>query len=375
MLEKIQNLQNEITNTIKILIYKEAPSILEKLNFEDDDVFLEPLLFIYFNDKKLNLFSSQMLFELMQGYFIDKEINLVFDQSLNRNDISYLPNIGYFYKNENQPFEKIELIQDTKIEVIKYHINLLDNIFNNTKEGITDVNKIIIDNEVFKLNINYLTKALNLIKENSYEHFQIIEQCCKKIILFKTNPENTNSFATINAHGIAFLNVYQDDYNVVFFVDDIAHQTGHIILTTLFHERKSIFKINENENIGVILRNNDYRSFYTLFHALYTYYTTLLCLDDCLENNSFSGIEKDEAIGRIGFYLKKCSVDLSNFDIYLNHYNSIGNVLTNDGIETYEIIRNKYIEINNKWNNITSKLKYTNQTYNFTFSIFVNDNK
>ena len=34
----------------------------------------------------------------------------------------------------------------------------------------------------------------------------------------------------------------------MFFVDDIAHQTGHIILTTLFHDKKNIFKIDVEQN-------------------------------------------------------------------------------------------------------------------------------
>ena len=42
----------EFINTIKLLIYKEKPSLLEKVDFEDDNIFLDPLLFAYFNSKK-----------------------------------------------------------------------------------------------------------------------------------------------------------------------------------------------------------------------------------------------------------------------------------------------------------------------------------
>lgn len=87
-------------------------------------------------------------------------------------------------------------------------------------------------------------------------------------MLFKTNPENTNSFATINAHGIAFFNVYQEEYDEVFFVDDISHQTGHIIMNTFWFKRKEHLIINENENIKAITQEpQEYRSFYILFHA------------------------------------------------------------------------------------------------------------
>lgn len=46
----------QIINTIQLLLYKENPDILEKINFEDDSIFLEPLLFAYFNSKRDNLF-------------------------------------------------------------------------------------------------------------------------------------------------------------------------------------------------------------------------------------------------------------------------------------------------------------------------------
>ena len=38
---------------------------MEKIDFEDDAVFLEPLLFAYFNSKKDNLFSSNVLVETL----------------------------------------------------------------------------------------------------------------------------------------------------------------------------------------------------------------------------------------------------------------------------------------------------------------------
>jgi hypothetical protein len=192
--------------------------------------------------------------------------------------------------------------------------------------------------------------------------------------LFKTNPSNTNSFTSINAHGIAFFNVYQDDYDEVFFVDDIAHQTGHIILTTLFHDRKAIFKINENQQIEEIINKEGHRDIYILFHALYTYYATFVCLDDCLTNDVFNEKQRKEALGRIGFYLNKCKVDLSSLEVIEKYFNGIQNILTTDGIAISVLIKNKYSEIFNKWNAVTSKFDYNNQTYNFSYSIIVKNN-
>ena len=41
-----------LLETIQLLLYKEKPTLLNKVNFDDDNIFLEPLLFAYFNSKK-----------------------------------------------------------------------------------------------------------------------------------------------------------------------------------------------------------------------------------------------------------------------------------------------------------------------------------
>ncbi|MEO8534360.1 MAG: hypothetical protein ABI441_11435 [Flavobacterium sp.] len=365
----IHSSQTEIINTIKLLLFKENPSLLEKIDFDDDKLFLEPLLFIYFNQKVKNSLSNDLLTELIQGYFLSKH-EVKINHSFNENDITYLPKLGYFKKNEPTFSEPIYLIENTNIEVLKYSGNLLRNIFRDTSGNLISDCDIILDITLFKKNIVYLTNAVTLIKENSNDHFQLIEKCCKKILLFKSDPSNTNSFASIKAHGIAFLNVYQYEYDEVFFIDDVAHQTGHIILTTLFYNRKTIFKINEEQDVEDILKLKDHRTIYILLHALYTYYTTLLCLDNCLKNNKFNKQQEKEAIGRIGFYLNKCYFDLNRFEKINLFYNGIDNVLTEDGKEIYKLIQKKYFEICQKWQTTTNNFDYSNQPYNFTFKLF-----
>lgn len=366
---QINSNQIEIINTIKLLLYKENPELLEKIDFEDDELFLEPLLFFYFNQKIERPFPNQLLTELMQGYFVNKE-KLLIDYSYNEDEIAYLPKLGYFKKDKPDFFESVHIIKDTNIEVFKYSINLLRDIFKDSLGNLISDVDITFENKLFEKNISYLTNAFSFLKEDSKEHYQLIEQCCKKILLFKTTPENTNSFATIKAHGIAFLNVYQEEYDEVFFIDDIAHQSGHIILTTLFHNRKAIFKIDEEQNVEDLLMLKDHRTVYILLHALYTYYATFLCLDNSLAKNRFNKSQEKEAIGRIGFYLNKCSYDLNRFDKISDLYNGIENVLTSDGKEIYDLIKEKYFEIAQKWHTTIKEFDYSNQTYNFSFKNF-----
>lgn len=362
-----------LLDTIKLLIYKENPSLLEKVDFEDDAIFLEPLLFAYFNSKKDNLFALEMLTEIMQGYYLEKE-PVYLKESFNNNGIAYVPDVGYFDKYGNK-IDDIYKIENTSIELIIHPVIHLKAIFRDFNENVIDENKIEIRKEFCKKHLNSLTNAFQYLKLSSQEHFNLIEQCCKKVVLFRTDHKNTNSFATINAHGIAFFNVYQDDYDEVFFVDDIAHQTGHIIMSSILFERKKYFVIDENISIAPITNNKlEYRSLYIVFHALYTYYTTVLCLDSCIEHKVFSKQQVYEAHGRIGFYLLKYHSDLLNFGKVVAHFVKLENVLTTEGIEIYNLIENKYFEIGKKYAETVEKFDYKNQPYNFTFKEFLKQN-
>ena len=85
--------------------------------------------------------------------------------------------------------------------------------------------------------------------------------------------------------------------------------------------------------------------------------------------------QKNEAIARIGFYLRKCTVDLNNFEQINTLYNGIENVLFEQGIDFYNSIKLKYMEILNKWKKIIVEFNYSNQPYNFEKSKFkeIND--
>lgn len=361
---------DSIVNSIKLLLYKEDEFLFNKLNFDDDNTFLEPLLFTYFNGKTHESFSKEILEEFMQGYFINKN-TVKIKYLYNTNGIAYLPKIGYFKGSPPTQIDQLHIVNDSKIELLKDNCELLNSVLKTDKKDCKS-NGINLSLAISEKNIFFLTNSLQYIKYSSPEYYNLMDICCKKMVLFKADPNYINSFATINAHGIAFFNVYQENYDEVFFVDDIAHQTGHIILTTLLFERNKFFLIDENKNIGIITNiDKEYRSFYILFHALFTYYTSLLCLNKCIENKCFNLSQTHEAKGRIGFYLKKLMSDMDSFKKVIDFYNGIEFVLTNDGIEIYHMMKITFTEMITKWYSISKKYDYKNQPYNFTYQEFI----
>ena len=125
-----------LLETIQLLLYKEKPTLLNKVNFDDDNIFLEPLLFAYFNSKKDNLFSETMLTEIMQGYFIEKE-PLILKESFNNEGIAYVPNLGYFDKKGNK-VDDVCMINNTSIELLIHPVTHLKHIFKDFNENNID---------------------------------------------------------------------------------------------------------------------------------------------------------------------------------------------------------------------------------------------
>ena len=367
----------KIIEILQILLYKENPSLLEKINFEDDNIFLEPLLFAYFNSKKDNLFSEIMLTEITQGYFVEKE-SLLLKESFNNEGIAYVPNLGYFDK-EGKKVDDIFIIQNSSIELLIHPIVHLKSIFRDFNENVIEENKIEISKEISLKRVNALTNALQYIKTNNKIHYDLIEQCCKKIVLFETDPKNTNSFSTINAHGIAFYNAYQKEYNEVFFLDDIAHQNSHNLLNIIINGQKDFFRIDKNVVVDSLTDNDlnvlETRSLEIVYHSLFTYYWTFTILDDFLCNYYKNDLKLIEARARICFYIYKCYMDIQIFENTEILKNDINLSLNSIAIEIYNSIKEKYKYIYNKYKAHFDKFNFKNQPYNFTMKNFLESNE
>jgi hypothetical protein len=379
----MDSINNDLENQIKMMLYKRDNKIFEVLDFENEKIYKEPLLLLLLIGESEE--EKATIKSVLYGYSERKIEFEVFSDNFGR---VYLPNVGWFLtENKNQTyiyeskkrklfknkkeipfeFEGLEIIKGTEIELLKYPIPLLQQIYKNRRNKLLDVEI----EDITKKQIKHLTLAYNLIKKHVPTQFELIEKHAPKCVVFKTDPNDRNSFANKKAHGIAFFNAYQTNYNEVFFVEDIAHQTGHIILNNFMHNSKVVFIIDENQGLKNILNIEDSRSFYILYHSHYTYYSIFLCLNNCIENDAFDLKQKKEAIARIGFYLIKCTIDLKYIEDVFYCYKGIHNVLTPKGIEIHNHIKEKYQEVFEKWHPTTQNFDYSNQPYNFTYSKFL----
>jgi hypothetical protein len=380
-----------LNQNIQLLLYKKIPSIFDFLDFENELIYQEPLFFAYFNNQNEEIMPLEQLFT----GFSDKNKSSFLLKTDNFGRI-YIPNIGWLITQEKNihlvlhkkemllkkegiiidfTIEPPVILENTSIELIKYPIPLLNQCFFNVDHELVEVEI----EEITQKHLRNLTKAYQLIQENVPTQFKLIEKYAFKCVVFNVDTYQRNSFATMKAQGVVFYNAYQEDYNEVFFLDDIAHQTGHVIFNTLLSKSDNFFKVKKETILeiiklpdGTFIENRDLN---VLFHALYTYYTSFVCLDACLSNNVFDGKQKHEAMGRIAFYLNKCYNDLLLIDAPVNLEIQSNNYFTEKGLLIYKELKNKWKEMYEKWNEKTKHFDMTNQPYNFTYSNFLKLNK
>jgi hypothetical protein len=384
--------KDKLIENIKILLYKENPNIFDIIDFENDNIYLEPLLFSYFANKTYTNLNT-----IIYGYTDPKLRPDSLEVKSDEFGRIYLPNLGWIIttvKNDNFQIEKqknsffklihknkelhfklepIQLINETKIELLKYPVPILNQYYYDVH-----LNSINVEvEEITNSNLGNLIKSFSIIKQLIPKHYELIQLVTQKIVVFNIDSVLKNSFATIQAQGIAFINAYQKDYNEVFFIDDIAHQTGHIIFTSMTTEVENFIKIDPSTPLQRITNSpgniNETRDVYVLFHAIYTYYTTLIYLDKCLDSGLFDKNKRHEALGRVNFYIKKAYKDIDFIEKidFGNGYIGPENIFTNNGLEIYVEIKAKCNYISKKWWNIVKIFNTSNQPYNFTYSKFL----
>jgi hypothetical protein len=395
--QNIQTGREALIENIKLVLYNKTPSIFEVLDFENDKIYTDSFVFAALNSKQ-KVEVMDVLWGYKSTFLQEHPVHFVSDEF----GRIYLPNLGYFntdkiltplylsfkfesyvIKDEKQQevhfsFEPPLLIHGL-FEVIKHPHNLLYEHFFKSEGDLVTVEVT----EITQRHLEHVTLAFDHIRDYSYEFYVMLKICLRNIMIFKSNAYefmNTevvdrNSFATLSVHGCAFFNAFQDEYNEVFFIEDIAHQGGHVIFNTYLAAKPDIFKIDQHVNIASQEEVEFYeeeRSLFVVMHAMFTYDSIITCLSNCIENKVFEGHKLHELLGRLAFNCYKFDQDFELLSQLDNEGNSIffkdeGKLLLTQFLETYKSILLKHRKL-------IQPLNLSNQPYNFSYKIFLKNN-
>lgn len=373
----IQPNMASLAESIKFLIYEKDPKLFELLNFEEDAIFLEPLLFSYFNSKDKRFPLAQILFGYIKESLRPKDIEVWADN----NGIIYLPQIGYFKTELRNTFLKLScsgsvedfifskgnvnintikessiILPDLNVEIYQHNNVLYSEIF----PGLSETGSL---SGLMDKHSAHLWKAKDIIKKYFPFYFDLIKKVGRGIMIF--DSENQFSFGAMRAQGVAFLNTRKAN-NEVFFVEDLVHQFGHVIFNIVTADKTEFFAIDiSNMSLGDLTNdeNDKNKELYGSFHGLFTETSINMCFDILLENKVFSNEKLHELYGRF-------SDDMKRFKKALEKLN-YPHIYTSSGLELYHLFNEQYDRIYQKWEDIIHGYNTSNQGYIFDYNKFV----
>ncbi len=361
-----------VIDSIKQLLYSRNADIFNRLDFDDDSIYLEPLLYTYVNQE-----DDKWLDCIIYGY--EKEKKKSIDVFSNAEGVIYIPQIGYFKtgipaatlilesndngiillydeKKTEYVFEPV-LLLDNGMELVKYQHPLLEVVFT---EQVPKEAKIDIEG-IYKIHLNNLNKGLAIIAENNPENYTLLLKNVKKVMLF--NAAQPNSFAVMKAHNMIFLNVNVWD-SEMFFADHISHEGGHVIFNTLTYESKfEMFNCHHNTNFSEVTGvEREHSSVYLRFHALFSYLEITKCIESCINNNALSKRNVHEAKGRYVFHVFRFKLAIESFEKI--------NVFKEEGLAWFNFFKKHYRTLEEKYNELETMYVLDDQPYDFNSSIF-----
>lgn len=324
--------QSALAQTMKILIYKADHEVFDKFDYDDDWLFLEPRLFAHFA----------------------------------------FPNANY---SLHQVFEDIQLpppndcrLRGAVVPVFNGPPPLLRPMLEGVGEAMsTDPHAgPLIVNSVDPVHLSHLQCALHWIDAHCPWVAEALSWSLRGVLLYQA--PSPNSFASLRVHGMVFLNV-PDWADTIFFLEDIAHQSAHVIFTAMSAEHLYRYLLVGDATRWCDLPStpaedaNDERPVYVTLHAVVTYVLICSVLSSVRAEPSLTPRQRHELDGRLALTLRKFKADMT----LMNEptlYGPRGRML----YRRLERVLQYFVDMHGP---LARRLDFSNQPYNFCYDLFV----
>jgi hypothetical protein len=365
--------------SIKMMIFHKEPELFDLLDFDDDTIFQEPLLYSYYNVPR----PSMKLAHILYGYIEPSLRPEMQEVATDADGVVYLPNIGYFetglpkrkivvhYKNNVYSFTDKEVpveakfipltyIKGTSIELCSRNNLLFRDFFKQAGSGEIS----FFTGDEWDKHLKNVEKAFAIVQENFPAFYEMLQETVRRIVIFKSAAQR--SFASLQVNGAAFFNIKEHD-DEVFIVEDITHQCGHIVYYAVAYDRKTLLAAPEDTPLKNFTGNeSDTRSVLNAFYALLPYCFSNYCSKLCDDNHVFKDRQYHEFLGRFAFRMRKFTLDIKNF--------SSPGIFKAKGNKLFEGIKSVHQLIYDANQATLQHFDVTNQQYEFSYDRFLQAN-
>ena len=352
----------------------QCPSrVVECLDFADDRPFLEPSLFAYFQQSETDVSLEQLLI----GY-VDDPRHVPNVKAATRNGWAYLPQLGYrnsegadssvvmvddHAERPPESWQPLRRVQGTEIEICRHADPLLHWVFQDAAQGQhakqADVEYSLAYSDQ---NAATLDRAFRTLQATTPVLFDCLEKVTRRIVLFRSRQ--ANSFASLNAHGTVFFNLMSPvDASEPFFIEDLAHQGGHVLFSSLTVERDRYLQVPAVTPLREFTGEaSEQRDVFTALHGVFTEALMCIALAHCLQQNVFAGRQLHEVVGRLSFLMKRFHLDL----LHVQHegmFTELGEAVVRECGSIFD-------DAFQCWGDQLTNLDFSNQEYTFSFERF-----
>lgn len=365
-----------LADYMKMVLYQADETVFERLNFEDDAPFLEPLLIAYFSTGNA---TGMTLEQILCAYFVERKG--AFSVVSNDKGVVYVPRVGYFYtdspnrpwqlccqngnyflENSNCRFLPCLVSSDTQLEIYRHELSLLSSFYEEQGgERITHNPTIEVTQTVHRHHQN-INEALEILKRYLPNLYQEITATNRSISVFY-NPL-VNCFANIGVTGCAFLSAVPNN-ETIFFLEELIHQCAHNTFNIMLFNRADYFKIDaDNTQLSDLVSiKGEERSLYSAFHGLYTVAKRYEAFFALYQLDIFSGIQKHEFMGRLADLKKRFRTGLELVNIE--------DVYTEKGKWVYQTLDEQCATIIDSLNDLDQFFDLSNQPPEFSYPHFL----
>lgn len=283
--------QGVFCDIIKVALYQQDETIFERLDFENDALYMEPMLFGYCTQKDQRPMLPQVLF----GNYAPEQRPTNFTVYTNRQGVIYLPQYGAFQTTfpstalqaiytpttDQIVFSKDQTPIDAELTPLRYLPQLPKAELTHSVDVYSEalfyvwarVPKEHVDALLTQQAVDLdtyqpaLEQALEWLRTYFPEEFELYRLTTRKIVLF-SSPLLRN-FASREMHGTVYLNVNEHS-NATFFLEELIHQCSHTVFNAMTHDAKRLFLVDHNRSVGEFNGTGDARTLYGALHGIYT---------------------------------------------------------------------------------------------------------
>ena len=375
--ETVPAAQRQIAASMKQLVARSDAATVSLLNFADDTPFLEPLLFTCFSPQHTQVTLDQILY----GYIPTAIRPGAIVACTGSDGTLFLPHVGYIATDlpdsvvavarcddpgefvvefsgtrASLACESVQQISGTSVEYPTLHEPLTDGLM---KAGDHQVAPGSID-KASRMHAGSVERAVTILDDVAADLLVSLLGVTRRVVVF--HDDELDSFASFSAHGTAFLQA-EPDVDEVFFVEDLAHQCGHILFNAMTLDRNEFFVVDPETPLKSETRKTDeHRSVYVAFHGLFTECLMCICLERCRQEGVFTGRQQHELLGRLSFILKRLNLDLLNL-------NREG-LFSSEGEELYRLFARVFDEVYRGARDQIVGFNLGNQPYAFRYERF-----